>query len=195
MYFNKLAGALLVALLTTALPARAGWYIGADYTGLGAEVQWDNETPLFSPLNSVRLRAGYSWGMFGLEVDYLTSSDKTVDIQGGNYNFELENAVGAYLHIQQKFIYGRLGATWLNTKFTDVDGNIIPAGSYDTYTTFAPTIAIGLQYEFIKNLWVNLDYTWMEGKVQYPSFTATGSGTKDISVTTQGPGIGLTFTF
>lgn len=187
MFIKRLVPALFVSLLFVSLPARAGFFVGADYTGLGADVQTSNGSVLFTPLNPIRVRGGYSWGLAGLEFDYLSPSDHTTFFSPiGDTNFEIESGYGVYLNLQERWAYGRLGATWLNTKLTDTTSGIT-----NTYTTFAPTIAIGVRYEFVTNFWVNLDYTWMEGKAEYPSWT----GTYKDSVTVQGPGLGLTYSF
>jgi hypothetical protein len=188
---KTICGVLTALLLGFSSTASAEFFIGADATSLKANIDWSSP-PIDQnfDLTPARLRLGYQGKFFGFEVHAYSKVDDTSTDNGFTDKLELDTSFGAYLRMQEKWVYARLGATWFDTYYTDV-----VLGITDRDVIVMPTFALGLDIPLTKNLAVNLDYTYANGKARYPSITVLGPGLADPSLRIQGPGLGLTVKF
>jgi hypothetical protein len=186
---KTIRGALAILLLGFSSMASAEYLIGADATSLGVKIDWTGIVQNHD-LTPARLRLGYQGDFFGFEVHVYSKADDTSTDNGFTDQLELETSYGAYVRMQEKWVYARLGVTWFDTYYTAND-----LGVTDRDVIVMPTFALGFDIPLGKNLAVNLDYTYADGKAKYPNITATGPGLTDPTMRIQGPGLGLTFKF
>ncbi len=191
MRFFKITSSLFTGLclmfFAAITPAQAEFFIGADATTLGAELQFTEGSFLYN-LAPYRAKLGYRGETLGFEIHALSNQDKTIGTYvGSDYNFKIENNVGAYIHLREKWVYARLGGTWLQTTFTHV-----PTNTSDSDTVFLLTGALGVELRLGKHLFFNLDYTYSEGKGHYPNLVG---GTSKPTITMQGFGAGVNLAF
>jgi hypothetical protein len=166
--FNKTflkSCSILVLLLVFSAPASSGqFFIGSDATTFNARVQFGNTNNTYITDPILRVKFGYFWNWAGLEFNVLTPSEGTTDVLGFPTTFELGTSYGMYLALQQDWIYGRVGVTWLDTTLTRT--------GVDRYEITAPTISLGIQHNFGRHFRVNFGYTYIEGTGRYPNNTA-----------------------
>ena len=188
MWGSKITrGGSAALLLGFSSMASAEFFIGADATSLKANIDWS--TPPIDQnydLTPARVRLGYQRGFWGFEVHAYSKVDDTSTDNGFTDKLELDTSFGAYVRMQEKWVYARLGVTWFDTYYTDVG-----AGITDRDVIAMPTFALGLDIPLGKNFAVNLDYTYADRTANYPNITTSGSPTLRI----QGPGLGLTVKF
>ncbi len=188
MWGSKMLRSSLAALLLgLSNTASAGFFIGADATSLKSYIDWS--APSIDQdfeLTPGRIRLGYQGDFFGLEAHAYSSVDDTSNDNGFTDKLELETSYGAYLRMQEKWIYARVGVTWFDTYYTDV-----LLGITDRDVIAMPTFSLGLDIPLGKYLAVNVDYTYADGTANYPQITSFGSPTLRI----QGPGLGVTLKF
>lgn len=188
-----IAGSSLSLFLAGTYSASAGWFFGTDTTTLGAELGFTNGTPyqngsdLYN-LEPYRVKVGYRGETAGIEVNAYTNQDKTIaSFNGLEANFAMENTVGVYLHLHERWAYARLGVTWMDSTFS------APAINASESSTLAlPTIAIGVEYKIGKHFFFSADYTYAEGTGKYPAIV---TGTGRVPVTVQGFGAGVNLEF
>jgi len=180
---------LAVMLLGASGMASAEYFIGADASSLGAKIDWTGIVQNYD-LTPVRVRLGYQGEFFGFEVHVYSNVDDTSTDNGFTDKLELETSYGAYLRMQEKWVYARLGVTWFDTYYTAYD-----LGVTDRDVIAMPTFALGFDIPLGKNFAVNLDYTYADGRARYPNITTLGPGYTDPTMRIQGPGLGLTLKF
>jgi len=189
---------LLSLLFTSPLYAGTGtYYIGVDTTLLSANIKWDTIRPFFD-VAPVRIKMGYQGDYFGLEFHALTEQKDPTNATSTNnidylLDFTLKNSYGAYFRMQQSWAYARVGATWIDTTLKVTGPNGIPDTDADMVT--ALTFGIGAEYSVTKNLSINFDYMYAEGKIRYPKFTEKGPGLTDPTLRLKGVGLGLNLKF
>jgi hypothetical protein len=180
---------LMALLLAFSSTASAEYLIGADATSLKANIDWTNIDMNYD-LTPARIRLGYQGEFFGFEIHAYSKADDISTDNGYTDKLELETSYGAYVRMQEKWVYARLGVTWFDTYYTDTN-----LGVTDRDVIAMPTFALGFDIPLGKNLAVNLDYTYADGRARYPNITASGPGLTDPTLRIQGPGLGLTFKF
>jgi len=182
---------LAVMLLGASGMASAEYFIGADGTSLKADIAWGGSSVSFvHDLTPVRVRLGYQGDFFGIEVHAYSKADDDAFDNGYTTNLEIDTSYGAYLRMQEKWVYARLGVTWFDTYYT------VPAFNVTDRDVIAmPTFALGFDIPLGKNIAVNLDYTYADGRARYPNITVSGPGLTDPTLVIQGPGLGLTLKF
>ncbi len=192
MWDSKLLRSCLAALLLgLSNTASAGFFVGADATSLKADIAWGGSSVSFvHELTPARLRLGYQWDLFGLEAHAYSKVDDDAYDNGFTTNLELDTSYGAYLRMQEKWVYARLGVTWFDTYYTVYAFNVT-----DRDVIAMPTFALGLDIPLGKNLSVNIDYTYADGRARYPNITASGPGLTDPTLVIKGAGLGLTLKF
>lgn len=175
MHFNKSSfksSFVLTLLLVFSAPASAGqFFVGLDATSLSPRVQFDNSNDTYTFNYPLRLKFGYFWNWAGLEFNVLSPDDATKNVLGAPTTVKVDTSYGVYLALQEDWLYGRLGVTWLDTTFTRT--------AVDSYEVIAPTVSFGIQHNFGKHYRMNLGYTYMEGTTSYPNNTV-GSGSDPI---------------
>lgn len=196
MHFKRIsviAVSVISLFLFNTSSANAGWFIGTDYTTLGAELGFHdingnkNSSDLYD-FNPIRVKIGYRGDIAGIEVNGYTNQDKTIgSFIGAETNFAMENTYGLYLHLHQKWIYARLGVTWMEATLS-FPGTTVS----ETDSISLPTLAIGAEYKIGKHFFFNLDYTYAEGTGKYPALI---SGTGRTPITVQGFGLGVNVEF
>lgn len=188
---------LATVLLGFSTLASAEYFIGADATSLEGDIAWGGSSVHFvHDLTPARIRLGYQGDFFGIEVHAYSNVDDDATDNNFTTNLELETSYGAYLRMQEKWVYARLGVTWFDTYYTVYD----PANPgvplvTDRDVIAMPTFVLGLDIPLGKNLSVNLDYTYADGRAVYPNITASGPGLTDPTLVIQGPGLGVTLKF
>lgn len=187
---SKLIRAGLAALLLGfSSMASAEFFIGADATSLNANIEWTGITQDFD-LTPVRIRLGYQSEFFGFEVHAYTKVDDTSTSNGFTDKLELDTSYGAYLRMQERWVYARLGVTWFDTYYTAYD-----LGVTDRDVIAMPTGTLGIEVPLGQHIGINLDYTYAEGKAIYPNITALGPGLTNPNMVITGPAVGLTLKF
>jgi hypothetical protein len=194
---KKINLGLVALLLGFSSQASAEYLIGADAAALKADIAWGGSSVSFvHDLTPGRLRLGYQGDFFGFEVHAYSKVDDDATDNGFTTNLELDASYGAYVRMQEKWVYARLGVTWFDTYYTVYDP-LNPGVSLvtDRDVIAMPTFAIGFDIPLGKNLAVNLDYTYADGRARYPNITASGPGLTDPTLVIKGPGLGLTLKF
>lgn len=188
---RAIRGGVAALLLGFSSMANAEFFIGADATSLKADIAWGASSVSFvHDLTPVRLRVGYQGEFFGFEAHAYSKVDDDAYDNGFTTNLELETSYGAYLRMQEKWVYVRFGVTWFDTYYT-----VYAFGVTDRDVIAMPTFALGFDIPVGKNLSVNLDYTYADGKAVYPNITAQGPGLTDPTMVIKGAGLGLTLKF
>jgi len=188
---------LATLLLGFSSTASAEYFIGADVVSLKGDIAWGGSSVSFvHDLTPARLRLGYQGDFFGFEVHAYSKVDADDTDNGYTTNLELDTTFGAYLRMQEKWVYARLGATWFDTYYTVYDPSNpgVPLVT-DRDVIAMPTFALGLDIPLGKNFAVNLDYTYTDGRARYPNITASGPGLTDPTLVIKGPSLGLTLKF
>lgn len=186
---KTMAASLAVIMLGFSSTASAEYFIGADATSLKANIDWTGIVQKYD-LTPVRVRLGYQGELFGFEVHAYSNVDDTSTDNGFTDKLELETSYGAYLRMQEKWVYARVGVTWFDTYYTAYD-----LGVTDRDVIAMLTFALGFDIPLTKNLAVNLDYTYADGRARYPNITSLGPGLTDPTLRIQGPALGLTLKF
>jgi opacity protein-like surface antigen len=194
---KTIRGALGVLLLGFSSMASAEYFIGADATSMKGDIAWGGSSVSFvHDLTPGRIRLGYQGDFFGFEVHAYSKVDDDATDNGFTTNLELDVSYGAYVRMQEKWVYARLGVTWFDTYYTVYDP-LNPGVSLITDRDMIAmmTFALGFDIPLTKNLAVNLDYTYADGRAVYPNITASGPGLTDPTLVIKGPGLGVTFKF
>jgi hypothetical protein len=183
---------LIAFLLGFSSLANAQFFIGADGTSLGAKIDWNQPVSVVHTydLTLARVRVGYQGDFFGFEVHAYSKDDDTSESSGYLGKLELDTSYGAYLRMQEKWVYARLGVTWFDTYYTLALASNPSATVTDRDVIAMPTFALGIEVPLGQHIGINLDYTYADGKANYPAFSY-GSPTMRI----QGPALGLTVKF
>jgi hypothetical protein len=188
MWGSKTIRAGLAALLLGfSSMASAEFFIGADATSLDAKIEWNVPVSIVQnyDLTPARLRVGYQGEFFGFEVHAYSKDDDTSTSNGFDDKLELDTSYGAYLRMQERWIYARLGVTWFDTYYTDLN-----LGLTDRDVIAMPTAVLGIEVQLGKHIGINLDYTYATGSANYPTIS---SGSPDLRI--QGPALGVTVKF
>ncbi|MCG6887276.1 MAG: porin family protein [Proteobacteria bacterium] len=185
MKTSKLAICQILSLLFITLPCHAEFFLGADYTAFGTQIDYTN-TYSTHYTDPVRLRVGYQGNVAGVELDFMTKYDD--NNTNANYNFDIKSATGLYLYVHHKWIYGKLGGIWSQTSLTNNQTNVT-----DDYTLFQLAAAIGAEIELASQLYINGDITFAQGTGNYPTVGLPGG--EDATVTSQIFALGLTYRF
>jgi hypothetical protein len=194
---KTIAAGLAVIMLGFSSTASAEYFIGADATSLKGDIAWGASSVSFvHDLTPVRVRLGYQGELFGFEVHAYSKVDDDAFDNGYTTNLELDTSYGAYLRMQEKWVYARVGVTWFDTYYTVYDPlnpGVVLVTDRDMIAML--TFALGFDISLTKNLAVNLDYTYSDGKARYPNITASGPGLTDPTLVIKGPALGLTLKF
>ena len=180
---RTLLGMLLLGFTSL---ANAQYFVGVDAMALGARIAWDSP-PITQnyELELGRLRLGYQGDFFGFEVHVYSKDDDTSTDNGFNDKLELDTSYGAYLSMQEKWVYARLGVTWFDTYYTDLN-----LGLTDRDLIAMPTATLGIEVPLGQHIGINLDYTYAEGSSTYSTISASSPNLR-----MQGPAVGLTVKF
>ena len=182
---------LATLLLGFSSLANAQFFIGADATSLTGDIEWSYSKVYFEhKLSPVRIRAGYQGDFFGLEAHVYTEDDADAFSNGYTTNLKIDTSYGAYLRMQERWAYARLGVTWFDTYYS------VPAFNVTDRDVIAmPTVTIGIEWALGNNIAVNLDYTYAEGRAVYPNITSQAPGFTDPILIIDGGALGLTVKF
>lgn len=182
---SKLIRTGLVAfLLGFSTLANAQFFVGADGVSLGAKIEWD--VPPISQdyeLELARLRLGYQGDFFGFEVHVYSKDDDTSTSNGFTDTLELDTSYGAYLRMQEKWVYARLGVTWFDTYYSYLNDT-------DRDQIAMPTATLGIEVPLGQHIGINLDYTYAEGNTTYSTISSSSPNLR-----MQGPAVGVTVKF
>ena len=183
---KSIRSGLAAVLLCFSGMASAEYFIGADAMQLGAKIAWDIP-PIVQDydLELARVRLGYQGDFFGFEVHVYSKDDDTSSSNGFDDKLELDTSYGAYLRMQEKWVYARLGVTWIDTYYTD-----LILGQTDRDVIAMPTGTLGIEVPIGENIGINLDYTYAEGNSTYSTISASSPNLR-----MQGPAVGLTLKF
>ena len=156
------------------MPASAGqFFVGLDATTFSPRIQFGNTDDVYTFNYPPRLKFGYQWGLAGIEFNVLAPDETTKNVLGAPATVTVDTSYGVYLHLQEEWIYGRVGVTLLDTTFNRTVA--------DQYEVTAPTVSLGLQHNFGRHFRINFGYTYMEGTANYPNNVAPPSGDGPIS--------------
>lgn len=177
---------LATLLLGFSSLVNAQFFIGADAMSLEARIAWDSPSIVQNfDLELARLRVGYQGDFFGFEVHVYSEDDDTSSSNGFDDKLELDTSYGAYLRMQEKWVYARLGVTWFDTYYTDLN-----LGQTDRDLISMPTATLGIEVPLGQHIGINLDYTYAEGSSTYSTISASSPNLR-----MQGPALGLTVKF
>lgn len=195
MHFYKLLLKTVVGiqllLLTALSPANAelGVWVGADYTNIGATVNYSNGHERYTS-NPIRLKLGYRGENFGIEAMAIQNTEQTItDPFGTDFTFSTEDNFGLYLHMHERWVFARVGATWYNTTYGAADGS--PPQDQDYVV--APTISIGSEIFIGKHFFFTIDYTYSKGEGNYPNLISGDSTNADVIFQGFGAGVNVIF--
>lgn len=189
MWGSKLIRTGLAAiLLGFSSLANAQFFIGADATALDARIEWNIPVSIVQTydLTPARVRLGYQGDFFGFEVHAYSKDDDTSSSNGFDDKLELDTSYGAYLRMQERWVYARLGVTWFDTIYTD-----LISGYVDEDMIAMPTATLGVEVQLGEHIGINLDYTYATGSANYSTISPNSS--PDMRI--QGPALGLTVKF
>lgn len=173
--------------------ANAQFFIGADAIAYDAKIEWNVPVSIVQnfDLNPVRVRVGYQGDFFGFEVHAYSKDDDNSTSNGFEDKLELDTSYGAYLRMQERWVYARLGVTWFDTYYSIYDplnpGVILVT---DRDVIAMPTATLGVELQLGEHIGISLDYTYATGTANYPSFS---TGSPDLRI--QGPAAGITLKF
>jgi hypothetical protein len=163
--------------------------LGADAVRLDAKTDWSSPHYIFD-LEPTRLRLGFQGKFFGLELHAYDKVDDIQDYLGIGCKLEIEESYGAYLRMQDRWVFFREGVTWFDTRFT-----AFPLGVTNRDVIAMPTYAVGLEIPLGPFLAINVDYTYADGRARYPDITVLGPGLTDPTLRIQGAAAGITLRF
>lgn len=164
-------------------PAMSEYFVGVDYAAFDVSMKNSSMSTGFYG-NQQRVRAGYRGDMVGFELDFLSDQDDTN--ASGYLNYKVGPALGAYMYLYQKWVYGKFGALMTDTTLKNVPANI----SQD-HTLWQFSAGIGVQFEIMDHVFLNADYTYSNGSGNYSNIL----GSDDPEVTSHLLAAGLTLGF
>jgi len=183
MIIKKLYAITLFVLVGYISPAHSEYYVGVDYYAFNISMKNSSfDTGFYG--NQQRIRAGYRGDAVGFELNFLSDQDDTN--ASGYYNYKVGPALGAYVYLYEKWIYGKFG-----TLLTDSSLKNTVSGVSDDSTLWQFSAAVGVQFEIAKHVFINADYTYSNGSGGYSDVL----GNDDPTVTSHGLAAGLTLGF
>jgi len=168
---------------------RAEWYAGAEATNLELRMSFEYGREHYD-LSPARLNLGYIWDSIGVEFQFYSDQDKTINVQGLNLYIANEETVGAHFVFFEDDINTKVTAGVIRTKITNtlVDFDV---------TDHDVVVLIGLSasyvYEFTENFGLSIGYNYYEGKTDLPNTTAGDA--HRISTVLSGFSAGLQYRF
>jgi opacity protein-like surface antigen len=183
MNVNRYSTIFAILSVVYMSPAVSEYFIGVDYSAFDTSIKNSSiDTGFYE--SQQRVRVGYRGDWAGFEVDYLSSQDDTN--ASGYLTYSSGPALGGYLYLYEKWIYGKLGV--LVTDST-LKNNISGVSNDHTLVQFSG--AIGIQIELIEHVYFNVDYTYSYGDGEYRDVL----GSDDPSITTHALAGGITLGF
>lgn len=179
---------IVIAILTIEYANAGKFFAGIDTTNLRAKIKWDPTKPEFR-VEPERVKIGYLGDTFGVEFHGYPDTETLGSNNGYNFNLKLNDMYGAYLRLQDEWIYARIGMTWVDTEVTWID-----VSRTNNDFNGMPTLALGIDWQ-VSFVSLNLDYTYMEHKIKLPDITASGPGLTDPSLVYQGFAFGVNIRF
>ena len=183
MNINKYSIPAAILLAVYMSPVASEYFIGVDYSAFDISMKNSNiDTGFYE--SQQRIRLGYRGDWAGFEVDYLSSQDDTN--ASGYLTYSAGPALGAYLYLYEKWVYGKLGVLMTDSTLRN---NI--SGISNDHTLMQFSGAIGVQFELTKHVYLNADYTYSSGDGEYRDVL----GADDPTITTHALAAGLTLGF
>lgn len=179
---------LCISTMTIEYVNAGKFFAGIDATNLNARVKWSQTQPEFR-VEPERVKIGYRGDIFGIEFHAYPDTETLGSSNNYNFNLKLNDMYGAYLRLQDEWLYARIGMTWVSTEFTWID-----AQRTNIDFNGMPTLAVGLDWQ-VSIVSFNLDYTYMEHTLVLPDITATGPGLTNPPLVYQGFALGVNISF
>lgn len=184
---------LVIFFVVTSQSAHADWYISGGATVMDVTLGFGDGDEKYDLTTGIA-RIGNMHGVVGWELQIIGGAeDQVIDINGNEFELQLNLATGIYIVAadENRNFYIRIGANRFDTEYFPTATPSIR----DDDKILVWGIGGGAKYDLSEDFRIFLDYTYYEGKFDYPTFTISIPGGTNPTFKINALALGLSYSF